>query len=149
MTSHDSRTDPRAQLVGEYLRQTFAICDAHQVPRDSALAAAIYRTVERLDDGSPELPERVVRVPPALGDPEARRAMAARIEEAAAAGARRIVLDFADAAHVDSSGLSAVVSAVKKARAAGAAVTLVNVGEELRTVIDLTGLAAVMSGEGG
>ena len=149
MTAHDPRIDPRSQLIGEYLRQTFAICDAHQVPRDSALAAAVYATVERLDAASPQDAARVIRIPATLGDPDARRTMAAEIEQAAAGGARHIVLDFADVAHVDSGGLGAVVNAAKKARGAGASVALANVGDAVRTVIDLTGLGDVVSGDAG
>jgi anti-anti-sigma factor len=148
MTNREIRHEPHVERIGELLRQTFAICDAHQVPRDSALAAAVYATVERLA-ASPQSAARVIRIPETLGDPDARRTMAAEIEQAAAGGARHIVLDFADVASVDSGGLGAVVNAAKKARGAGASVALANVGAAVRTVIDLTGLGDVVSGDAG
>lgn len=55
-------------------------------------------------------------------------------------GARSIVIDFADTGYVDSAGLGVLVSLSKRVREANAALRLVNLNEDLRTLFELTRL---------
>ena len=145
---HDTRSEQQQyhhQLIGEYLRATFAICDAHQVPRDSALAAAIYQTVS---SGHADVPlvesGHVIHTPASLDEPDAQQRLAAQIDQAIASGARRIVLDCSETAHVGGAGLGALLSAARRARVAGASVTVTNPSEELRTLLQVTQLGSIV-----
>jgi anti-sigma B factor antagonist len=55
-------------------------------------------------------------------------------------GARRLVIDFARAAYVDSSGLGVLVSLAKRVREAGGELRLCGLNEDLRVLFELTRL---------
>ncbi|MCU0650552.1 MAG: STAS domain-containing protein [Gemmatimonadaceae bacterium] len=56
------------------------------------------------------------------------------------AGARKLVIDFAHAAYVDSSGLGVLVSLAKRVREAGGQLRLSGLNEDLRVLFELTRL---------
>jgi anti-anti-sigma factor len=56
-------------------------------------------------------------------------------------GLRRLVLDLDAVSYMDSSGLGALVSAMKVARAAGGDLKLCGIGDNVRSVLEMTGLA--------
>jgi len=58
-------------------------------------------------------------------------------------GARTVVVDFADASYIDSSGLGALVSLSRRLRDAGGDLRLVGLSDELRTLFELTRLDAL------
>lgn len=55
-------------------------------------------------------------------------------------GARRIVLDFNDVTHMDSSGLGTVVRLYVSAKAAGCELQLVNLSKAIRKILSMTNL---------
>ena len=57
-------------------------------------------------------------------------------------GARRLVLDFSRVTFCDSQGLSALISLNKETVAAGGQLVLVNLGEFMTRLLDITGLRA-------
>lgn len=63
-------------------------------------------------------------------------------------GRTRVVLDLTDVAFVDSSGLGAIVGGLKSARQAGGDLRIASVGEQVRTVLELTNLDRVLRPHG-
>ncbi len=63
--------------------------------------------------------------------------------DAVADGARTVVVDFANAGYIDSSGLGALVSLSKRIREAGGDLRLAALNEDLRTLFELTRLDAL------
>ena len=55
-------------------------------------------------------------------------------------GARQIVVDFANTAYIDSSGLGALVSLGKRIRESGGELRLAALNDDLRTLFELTRL---------
>ena len=55
-------------------------------------------------------------------------------------GARQIVVDFANTAYIDSSGLGALVSLGKRIRESGCELRLAALNDDLRTLFELTRL---------
>jgi len=55
----------------------------------------------------------------------------------------RVVLDFAGVTFCDSQGLSALIAVNRTAKAAGSRLVLVNLGEFMKRLLDITGLGAV------
>lgn len=68
----------------------------------------------------------------------------AAVDDAIAAGADRIVLDLAQVPFIDSSGLGAVIGALKAARTAGGDLRLASAGDQVRQVLRLTNLDRVL-----
>jgi anti-sigma B factor antagonist len=66
------------------------------------------------------------------------------VEDAAAAGQRRLVLDLAETDFIDSSGLGALVGCLKTMREAGGELRLANVGQQARMVFELSGVDKVL-----
>lgn len=66
-------------------------------------------------------------------------------------GAKRIVLDLTDLAHMDSTGLGALVRLYVSAKSAGCALELVNLGKRIRQLLGVTHLLSVFTivGESG
>jgi anti-sigma B factor antagonist len=56
------------------------------------------------------------------------------------AGARKILVDFADTAYIDSSGLGVLVSLAKRLRELGGDLRLANLNDDLQTLFELTKL---------
>jgi len=56
------------------------------------------------------------------------------------AGARKVVVDFAGAGYIDSSGLGVLVSLAKRLRELGGDLRLANLNEDLLTLFELTKL---------
>jgi anti-sigma B factor antagonist len=67
---------------------------------------------------------------------EFKQAVLAAIED----GAEQVVIDFADAAYVDSSGLGVLVSLGKRLRDAGGELRLAGLNDDLRSLFELTRL---------
>lgn len=63
-------------------------------------------------------------------------------QRAIAAQPARLVLDFAGVTFCDSQGLSTLIALNKDIRAAGGRLTLINVGEFMNRLLDITGLRA-------
>ncbi len=59
-------------------------------------------------------------------------------------GSTRLVLDLADVSFMDSSGLGAVITGLKRARQAGGDLRLAAAGEQVQTVMRLTNLDRVL-----
>ena len=60
-------------------------------------------------------------------------------------GHPRIVLDLGAVAYIDSSGLGALVAAMKHARAAGGDLKVCRIDQDLRTIFEMTRLNKVMA----
>jgi len=58
-------------------------------------------------------------------------------------GARRVVLDFTELQHMDSSGLGTLVRAYVHAKSAGSTLELVNIGKPIRQLLGVTHLLEV------
>lgn len=65
------------------------------------------------------------------------------------AGARRVIIDFADTGYIDSAGLGALVSLSKKVREATGSLRLTNLNEDLRTLFELTRLDTLFAFDDG
>ena len=69
-----------------------------------------------------------------------RQELKQRVLDEAEGGARKVLVDFAKAGYIDSSGLGVLVSLSKKIREAGGALRLANLNEDLKTLFELTKL---------
>ncbi len=58
-------------------------------------------------------------------------------------GSKRILLDFTDLTHMDSTGLGALVRLYVSAKSAGCALQLVNIGKPIRQLLGVTHLLSV------
>lgn len=67
-----------------------------------------------------------------------------RLAQAVADGYHRLVLDLGMVTFIDSSGLGAVIGALKDARVAGGDLRLARVGEQARLILELTTLDRVL-----
>lgn len=76
----------------------------------------------------------------AIAAPALRRA----VEDAIGQGRARVVVDLAAVSFVDSSGLGALIGALKSARTAGGDLRIASAGEQVRTVLRLTNLDRVL-----
>ncbi|WP_152190372.1 STAS domain-containing protein [Georgenia satyanarayanai] len=72
------------------------------------------------------------------------RSLRDAVEQALGAGPPRLVLDLGEVGFVDSSGLGALISALKRARQAGGDLRIAAVTEQVRTVLKLTNLDRVL-----
>ena len=73
--------------------------------------------------------------------PQARKELQAILDE----GRVRLVFDLSGVDFVDSSGLSVLVTAVKRARSEGGDVALVSLSDPVRSLIELTRLQSAFS----
>jgi anti-sigma B factor antagonist len=69
-----------------------------------------------------------------------RQELKAKVLEEAEAGARKILVDFARAGSIDSSGLGVLVSLAKRLRELGGDLRLANLNDDLQTLFELTKL---------
>ncbi|MBI3628299.1 MAG: STAS domain-containing protein [Candidatus Rokubacteria bacterium] len=60
-------------------------------------------------------------------------------------GQSKLVMDLTDVAYVDSSGLGALVAAMKRARAVGGNLKLCGLQEDVRSIFEMTRLIKVMA----
>jgi anti-sigma B factor antagonist len=67
-----------------------------------------------------------------------------RFAEAVEQGRRRLVVDLGDVSFVDSSGLGALISGLKAARAAGGDLRIARPNDQARMILDLTTLHRVL-----
>ena len=67
-----------------------------------------------------------------------------RLDEAVASGQARLVVDLGEVASIDSSGLGALIGALKTARQAGGDLRIARPGEQARMVLELTTLDRVL-----
>jgi len=67
-----------------------------------------------------------------------------RLNQVIAEGSTRLVVDFAHVTFIDSSGLAALISGLKAARAAGGDLSIANTSEEVTTIFEFTRLNRVM-----
>jgi anti-sigma B factor antagonist len=73
-----------------------------------------------------------------------KRTLAGLIEK----GQSRLVLDLTKVSYIDSSGLGALVAAMKQARAAGGNLKLCGLQEDVRSIFEMTRLIKVMTVHG-
>jgi anti-sigma B factor antagonist len=69
-----------------------------------------------------------------------RQELKQRVLDEAEGGARRILIDFAKTAYIDSSGLGVLVSLAKRLRELGGDIRLANLNDDLQTLFELTKL---------
>ncbi|MCC7001372.1 MAG: STAS domain-containing protein [Gemmatimonadaceae bacterium] len=69
-----------------------------------------------------------------------RQELKQRVLDEAEGGARRILIDFAKTAYIDSSGLGVLVSLAKRLRELGGDLRLANLNDDLQTLFELTKL---------
>jgi anti-sigma B factor antagonist len=72
---------------------------------------------------------------------QVKRALARLID----GGQTKLVLDLADVAYIDSSGLGALVAAMKQARAAGGNLRLCGLQDDVRSIMEMTRLIKVIA----
>ncbi|TVQ62621.1 MAG: anti-sigma factor antagonist [Phycisphaerales bacterium] len=72
------------------------------------------------------------------GSPELRASIRAAQNE----GPRRVVVDLAEVAYMDSSGLATLVEAMKNAKASGSELILASMGEKVRAIFEIARLDA-------
>ena len=94
--------------------------------------------VDRVDDGV-----AVVRCRGRLNMASAPR-LTEVIGECVGGGSARLVVDLSDTPFVDSSGLGALISGLKRARQAGGDLRIAGAGEQVLTVLSLTNLNRVL-----
>jgi anti-sigma B factor antagonist len=70
----------------------------------------------------------------------------AAVTEAVDGGSTRVVVDLADVAFMDSSGLGALIAGLKKARQEGGDLRITGVTQQVATVLQLTNLDRVLQG---
>jgi len=69
-----------------------------------------------------------------------RQELKQKVLEEAESGARKILVDFAKAGYIDSSGLGVLVSLAKRMRELGGDLRLANLNDDLQTLFELTKL---------
>jgi len=69
-----------------------------------------------------------------------RQELKQKVLDEAEAGARKILVDFAKAGYIDSSGLGVLVSLAKRMRELGGDLRLANLNDDLQTLFELTKL---------
>jgi anti-sigma B factor antagonist len=63
-------------------------------------------------------------------------------------GSKRIVLDFADLTHMDSTGIGALVRLYVSAKSAGCRLEVVNMGKSVRQLLGITHLLSMLESVG-
>jgi anti-sigma B factor antagonist len=74
-----------------------------------------------------------------FASPEVKSALVGLIKE----GCSLLVIDFAKVAYIDSTGLGALVAALKGAREKGGSIAIVCTNPQIRRIFDITGLVKV------
>ncbi len=69
-----------------------------------------------------------------------RQELKQRVLDEAEAGVRKVLIDFAKAGYIDSSGLGVLVSLAKRLRELGGDLRLANLNDDLQTLFELTKL---------
>lgn len=69
-----------------------------------------------------------------------RQELKQKVLDEADAGARKVLVDFAKAGYIDSSGLGVLVSLAKRMRELGGDLRLANLNDDLQTLFELTKL---------
>ncbi len=69
-----------------------------------------------------------------------RQELKQRVLDETEAGARKVLIDFAKAGYIDSSGLGVLVSLAKRLRELGGDLRLANLNDDLQTLFELTKL---------
>lgn len=69
-----------------------------------------------------------------------RQELKQKVLDESEAGARKILVDFAKTAYIDSSGLGVLVSLAKRQRELGGDLRLANLNDDLQTLFELTKL---------
>lgn len=69
-----------------------------------------------------------------------RQELKQKVLDEAEGGARKILVDFAGAGYIDSSGLGVLVSLAKRMRELGGDLRLANLNDDLQTLFELTKL---------
>jgi anti-sigma B factor antagonist len=69
-----------------------------------------------------------------------RQELKQRVLDEAESGARKVLVDFAKAGYIDSSGLGVLVSLAKRMRELGGDLRLANLNDDLQTLFELTKL---------
>ncbi len=69
-----------------------------------------------------------------------RQELKQKVLDEAEAGARKVLVDFAKAGYIDSSGLGVLVSLAKRMRELGGDLRLANLNDDLQTLFELTKL---------
>jgi anti-sigma B factor antagonist len=85
----------------------------------------------------------VVR-PPARLNMTVAPQLAATVDEIIAGGHARVVIDLTNTEFIDSSGLGALVSCLKKTRQAGGDLRIAGPTQHVQTILDLTNLGRVL-----
>jgi anti-sigma B factor antagonist len=70
------------------------------------------------------------------------------LDDAIGAGLRRVVLDMADVAFIDSVGLAAIVAATKRLALRGGALSVRRPSAHVRKLLEITGLSGFIPVEG-
>ncbi len=74
-----------------------------------------------------------------------RQELKQKVLDEVAAGARKVLVDFARTGYIDSSGLGVLVSLAKRLRDEGGELRLANLNDDLRTLFELTKLDTLFS----
>jgi anti-sigma B factor antagonist len=69
-----------------------------------------------------------------------RQELKQKVLDEAESGARKVLIDFAKAGYIDSSGLGVLVSLAKRLRELGGDLRLANLNDDLQTLFELTKL---------
>ena len=67
-----------------------------------------------------------------------------RVAQVIAAGSCRLIVDLAEVSFIDSSGLAALISALKAARLAGGDLRIARLNDQARQLVELTSLDRVL-----
>ncbi len=90
-----------------------------------------------------QLPLEVV-VPPSRLDTTTKDALTQQVKQIAHQKAALVLLDMSQVEFVDSSGLGAIVAALKSLRSAGGELALCQPSEQVKTLLEITGLERII-----
>lgn len=90
-----------------------------------------------------QLPLKVV-VPPVRLDTTTKDALTQQIKQIATQQATLVLLDLSKVEFVDSSGLGAMVAALKSLRSVGGELALCQPSDQVKTLLEITGLERIM-----
>ncbi|WAS04014.1 STAS domain-containing protein [Gloeomargaritales cyanobacterium VI4D9] len=90
-----------------------------------------------------QLPLEVV-VPPVRLDTTTKDGLTQQVKQIASQKATLVLLDFSQVEFVDSSGLGAMVAALKSLRSVGGELALCQPSEQVKTLLEITGLERII-----
>ncbi|MEN9214565.1 MAG: STAS domain-containing protein [Gloeomargarita sp. DG02_3_bins_56] len=90
-----------------------------------------------------QLPLEVL-VPPVRLDTTTKDGLTQQVKQIANQRATLVLLDLSQVQFVDSSGLGAIVAALKSLRSAGGELALCQPSEQVKTLLEITGLERIM-----